>query len=193
MRKTITVGTLAAALIAPAVAWAHPQPADTTFLAGFIHPYLGLDHVLAMIAVGIWAVQIGGRAVWALPTAFTTAMLAGAAIGRVGIEVTAVEPLAAATVLVLGILLMIRFRASVVEGALLAAAFAVFHGAAHTAEAPASANLAAYGAGLLVATMLLHLIGIFAAVAVRGRDAVLRVAAAPVAFAGMWLLVSRII
>ena len=192
MRKTVTVGTLATVLLAPAMACAHPQGPSTTLVEGFMHPLMGLDHVLAMIAVGVWAAQMGARAVWAVPAAFCTAMLAGGALGLIGVEAPAVEPLVAATVLALGILIMSGFRASAVEGALLAAAFAVFHGAAHMAQVPETANLVIYGAGFLAATVLLHLIGIVAAFAVRCRNSVLRVAAAPVAFAGVWMLLGRI-
>ena len=192
MRKAANLATLAVALLTPALAWAHPQDASTALLAGFMHPLSGLDHVLAMIALGVWAAQLGGRAMWAVPTAFVAAMLAGGLIGLIGIDVTAVQPLLAATVLVLGIFIMSRLRASAAESALMAAAFAVFHGAAHMAQVPAGANLFAYGAGLVGATALLHIVGILAALAVRCRDNVLRVGAAPVAFAGMWLLASRI-
>ena len=192
MRKTVTFGTLATVLLAPAVAWAHPRGPSTSLIDGFMHPIMGIDHVLAMVAVGVWAAQMGARAVWAVPAAFCTAMIAGGMLGLIGIEGPAVEPLVAATVLALGILIMSGFRASVVEGALLAAAFAVFHGAAHMAEATATANLVFYGAGFLAATVLLHLIGISAAFAVRCRDNLLRVAAAPVALAGVWMLLGRI-
>ena len=193
MRRTLTVGSLATVLLAPAMAWAHPQGPSTTLVEGFMHPLMGLDHVLAMIAVGVWAAQMGARAVWAVPAAFCAAMLAGGVLGLIGVEPPAVEPLVAATVLALGILIMSGFRAAVVEGALLAAAFAVFHGAAHMAQVPATANLFIYGAGFLAATVLLHLIGIFAAFAVRCRNNVLRVAAAPVAFAGVWMLLGRLV
>ena len=191
-KKTATVGMLTTVLLAPAMAWAHTQGPSTSLVEGFMHPFMGPDHVLAMLAVGVWAAQLGARAVWAVPSAFCTAMLAGNALGWIGIEGPAVEPLVAATVLALGILIMSGFRASVVEGALLAAAFALFHGAAHMAEARATANLVVYGAGFLAATVLLHLIGMFAAFAVRCRDNVLRVAAAPVAFAGVYMLLGRI-
>ena len=192
MRKTITVGALAAVLLAPAMAWAHTQGPSASLVEGFIHPFMGLDHVLATVAVGVWAAQLGARAVWAVPAAFVTAMIAGAVIGRGGIEVATVAPLVAATVLALGMLIMSGFRASVFEGALLAAAFAVFHGAAHTAEAPPAVNVVVYGAGFLAATVLLQLTGMFAAFAVRCRDNVLRVAAAPVAFAGVYMLLGRV-
>ena len=192
MRKTLTLGPLALALLAPALAAAHPQHAGATLMSGFVHPFLGLDHVLAMIAVGVWAAQMGARAVWAVPTSFVTAMLAGGVLGLIGVEVTAVEPLVAATVLILGMLIMRGVHASVMYGASLAAVFAIFHGAAHLAEAPANENLIAYATGLVVATVLLNLFGICAAFLARGRATVWRLAAAPVALAGALMLVSRI-
>ena len=191
MRRTATA-FVALALLAPALVHAHPQHAGATLLDGFMHPFIGFDHLLAMIAVGVWAAQIGARAMWALPTAFVIAMLAGGMLGFLGVEVGAVEPLVAATVLVLGILIMSRCHVPLVHGALLAAVFAIFHGASHVAVAPSTANLVAYGTGLVSATVLLHLAGIFAVLAARGRAAVLRLAAAPIALAGAWLLMSRI-
>lgn len=192
MRKILNLGPLALALLAPALAGAHPQHAGATLMSGFIHPFIGPDHVLAMIAVGVWATQLGRRAMWVVPTAFVTAMLAGGVLGLVGVEVRAVEPMVAATVLILGMLIMRGVHASVMYGASLAAVFAVFHGTAHLAEAPATENLFAYATGLVLATVLLLLIGIGAAFAARGRVVALRLAAAPVALAGALMLVSRI-
>ena len=183
--------TLAITVLAPALAYAHPQHSGTGFIQGFVHPLLGFDHLLAMIAVGVWAAQVGGRTTWILPGAFVTAMFAGSMLGLAGFAVPMVEPVVAASVLVLGLVIMFRIRVSVPYAASLAAVFALHHGAAHLADASATVNLITYGAGFTMATTLLHLTGIFAALAFRGREIVLRLAGAPVGLAGAWMLVSN--
>jgi urease accessory protein len=179
-------------LLAPSVAWAHAGHGGSGFLPGFLHPFLGLDHVLTMIAVGVWAAQLGGRALWAVPTAFTAAMALGGALGYFGVSIPLTELLIATSVLLLGLLVSLGVRLPVTCGVLLVAVFAPFHGAAHAAEAPALTSFVTYATGFLLATAFLHAAGLLAAIAVRARPAMLRLAAAPVALAGAWLLVSRI-
>src|SRR5262245_34626750 len=99
MRKAVTVSALVLALLTPALAIAHPQPASATLLAGFSHPFLGLDHLAAMLMVGICAARLGGRTMWVVPGAFVAALIVGALLGASGVAVPAVEPMVAATVL----------------------------------------------------------------------------------------------
>jgi urease accessory protein len=192
MKRTATLTALVIFSLAPAFTWAHPQHDGAGFYAGSLHPFAGLDHLLAMIAVGVWAAQMGGRALWAVPAAFVTSMLVGGMLGFSGIAFPLVEPMVAATVLVAGLLILSGARVSLAYGASLAALFALFHGAAHVADAPVNAALVSYITGFVLTTVLLHLTGIIATLAAHGRAAVLRVAAAPVALTGAWMLVSRL-
>jgi len=192
MRKTATTVLFALASLAPALACAHPQHAGATFMSGFSHPLLGIDHLLAMIMVGICAVSVSGRALWVLPSTFLGGMAAGGLIGGAGITVPLVEPLVAATVLVLGLIVVLEARARLPLSAALVACFALLHGAAHAAEIRASEALIAYCAGFICATALLHISGIAAGHVLRRRPSALRLAVTPVALTGAWLLLARL-
>jgi urease accessory protein len=149
------------ALLLPLACFAHPgHNLHPGFIAGMAHPFGGLDHLLAMIAVGLWAAQLGGRALWALPTAFVAVMVFGAAAGIAGVAINGVEPMIVASVLALGLLMVLFARVSVVSGSLIVATFAFFHGFAHGVELPPGASAVSYTAGLMIATALLHLAGI---------------------------------
>ncbi len=164
-------------LLASFAAWGHPADA-----AGFVHPFTGLDHLLAMLAVGLWAAQLGGRWTWAVPLAFVASMALGGALGFAGVNLPFVEPMIAASVLVLGLLvaLQVRLRYS---GLVLVGAFAIFHGIAHAAEMPAETPRLVYAAGFVLATALLHAAGVGLGLLPRARWA-----GVPVALAGLWLL-----
>ena len=150
-------------LVLPSVAQAHPGHGAATGLAGGLaHPFLGLDHLCAMLAVGLWAAQRGGRALWAVPLAFMAAMTLGALAGLGGQTIPLVEPGIAASVLILGILIAAAVRLPLWSSVLLVGAFALFHGFAHGAEIPANASGLAYVAGMVTATGGLHLVGIAA-------------------------------
>ena len=192
MRRNAAAGLFALAMLAPTLANAHPQHASATLLQGFMHPFVGLDHLLAMIMVGICAVSINSRSVSILPSTFLGGLAAGGLIGAAGIAVPLVEPLVAATVLALGLIVMLGVRARLVFSAALIACFALLHGAAHFAEIPASAALIAYCAGFICATALLHLGGIAAAHTLRHRQDALRLAVSPIALMGAWLLITRL-
>ncbi len=159
------VRRLSAALVAFAfapLALAHPEGHGAhDFVAGFAHPFTGIDHLLAMIAVGLWAVRLGRRAVWTLPIVFPLAMLIGAAAGANGIGLPAIEPMIAISVIVLGALVAAGMRMPVVASAVLVGVFAIFHGYAHAVEAPAS-TLGVYAAGFVSATVTLHVLGVAA-------------------------------
>ncbi|HEX7051752.1 MAG TPA: HupE/UreJ family protein [Longimicrobiales bacterium] len=154
--------------LSPAAAWAHPGVGPATGLFhGFAHPILGWDHVLAMVAVGLWAAQRGGRAVWAIPAAFVVTMAAGGALGAAGIPLPGVEAGILASVLVLGTLIAAAARLPVGVCAAVAALFALFHGHAHGAEMPASVQGLAYGLGFCTATTFLHATGALLFVSMR--------------------------
>jgi urease accessory protein len=155
------------------------------FASGFSHPFGGLDHLLAMIAVGLWAVQQGGRALWAVPAAFVLAMLGGGALAGWGVVLPHVETGIALSVLVLGLVVAARRHAPLAVGVAVAGGFALFHGHAHGLEMPQAAAPALYGLGFVLATSALHAAGI--AAAWFGPRAV-RVAGAGIAATGAALL-----
>lgn len=130
-----------------------------TFFSGLLHPLSGLDHLAAMISVGLWASVVGGKRVWAWPLAFVSAMIAGGILGFSGVYLPAVEPLIAASVIVLGLAVTAVLNAPVWLGAAVVGAMAVFHGHAHGTEAPGGDWLW-YALGFVAATAALHMSGI---------------------------------
>jgi len=146
----------------PAAAFAHPGHIGhaAPFAEGWAHPLGGTDHVLAMVAVGLWAAMAADRrGIWALPLAFVAAMLAGGALGAAGLPLPAVEPMILASSVVLGLAAALALRPSLALALPAVAVFGVMHGHAHGAEGPA-AGLPAYAAGFVLATAALHLAGI---------------------------------
>jgi urease accessory protein len=151
----------AAFILVPSLALAHPgHGAAPDMLHGFLHPLGGLDHVLAMVAVGLFAVQLGGRALWLVPGSFVATMAAAGLLGMTGFEVPYVEIGIALSVVVLGAAIALRLTMPVAAAMALVAFFAVFHGYAHGAEMPDTASGFAYGAGFVAATAILHSAGI---------------------------------
>jgi urease accessory protein len=153
-------------------AWAHPGHehdllGNHSFLNGWLHPLAGLDHLLAMVAVGLLAVRVGGRAVWLLPATFLASMCAGGLMAGLGLPVSWVEHGIAASVLVFGLLLAAWGQTPLRLGVPLVASFAVFHGWAHVAEMSSATAAAPYVAGFVLATALLHLAGLAAGLALR--------------------------
>lgn len=149
--------TAAAALsLAAAPAFAHTGVGAHS---GFAHPLFGLDHLLAMVAVGAWAALLGGRALWLVPAAFVAAMVAGGALAVSGVALPMVETAIALSVVVLGALVAVNARVVVGLGMAVVAAFAVFHGHAHGSELPTGLSAAGYAAGFALATALLHAAG----------------------------------
>jgi urease accessory protein len=135
-----------------------------------------------MLAVGLWAAQLGGRWTWAVPLAFVSSMAMGGALGFAGVHLPFAEPMIAASVLVLGLLIAMRVRLRV-SGLALVAAFALFHGIAHATEMPVEASRVSYAAGFVLATCLLHAAGVGLGLLPRARWA-----GVPVALAGLYLL-----
>ncbi|WP_434713978.1 HupE/UreJ family protein (plasmid) [Rhizobium sp. YTUHZ045] len=158
MKSVLKSSLLALAVAAlPAVASAHPAVGDAAgFSHGLAHPMSGLDHVLAMVMVGVVAFQLGGRAIWLLPLAFVLMMAFGGALGVAGVDLPFVETGIALSVVVLGGMVAINVRAPLAAALGMAGLFAIFHGHAHGAEMPEDAAGAAYAAGFMMATGLLH-------------------------------------
>jgi urease accessory protein len=131
------------------------------FMHGLMHPLSGLDHIMAMVAVGLWAAQIGGRAVWAVPASFVSVMTLGAVLGVFQVHVPFVEQGIIASVLVLGVLIAAAVKnLPLVISMAIAGLFAIFHGYAHGAEMPVDISGLEYGIGFALSTILLHLGGI---------------------------------
>ena len=190
LTTAIAVTTVTAAATDSAHAHTGAEHA-VSFAAGFQHPWSGLDHMLAMLAVGLWAGLNGGRALWAWPVAFVGVMVAGGALGMAGISLPMVEPAILASVIVLGLLVLAAAQLPVAAGAVLVGIFALLHGHAHGAELPASASAMSYVVGFALATALLHAIGLgvtYLAGNASGK-LVVRVAGAIVAAGGVALAV----
>lgn len=158
IRRTLLAIGLTAASAAPAFAHLDPQE-HGSLMAGLSHPLFGLDHILVMVAVGLWAVQIGGRALWAVPAAFVTMMAIGSGLAVAGVSLPFVEPVILASVVALGLLVAMAVRLDTSASAAIVAVFALFHGHAHGGELGAAGALP-FAVGFVIATALLHVVGI---------------------------------
>jgi urease accessory protein len=183
-----TLGAMAL-LLTPAIAFAHPGHGDNGLIAGISHPVGGLDHLLAMVAVGLWAAQQKGAARWALPCTFVGIMLIGGLLGFEGLNLPALESAIAASVLALGLAVALAVRPPLSLAVAATALFALFHGVAHGLELPQMSSPWAYAAGFVVATAALHGLGY---AVVRGLPQaaapLVRLAGAASAATGVWLL-----
>ena len=152
---------LSALCLWPATAGAHQETGTVWgFTSGFIHPLTGLDHITAMVAVGLWGAFLGAPAMWVLPVVFPVVMAFGGALGVLGVPVPGVETGIALSSLILGIVVAFGARPPLWVAALIVGTFAIFHGHAHGAEMPKAANAMTYAIGFVIATGLLHLMGI---------------------------------
>jgi urease accessory protein len=187
---TIWLIAVAAALL-PAVALAHTGVGVVGgFQSGFIHPIFGFDHVVAMVAVGLWGAFLGQPAIWLLPVVFPVVMAFGGLAGVLGVPLPGVEVGIAASAVALGAMVALALRPPLWVAAVLVGAFAIFHGHAHGTELPEAANPLAYGVGFVIATGLLHLSGIVLGLLARwpaGLQAV-RVGGAAIACVGLYFL-----
>jgi urease accessory protein len=192
-RKRSTARALLAVATAlwPALAWAHVEEGRAEgFVAGLHHPVSGLDHVLAMIAVGLWGAQLGPPALWILPVTFPMVMAFGGTLGLMGVPIPGVEIGIALSALLLGLAVALEWRPPFWAAAILVGFFAIFHGHAHGTELPEGASGLLYSIGFVAATGTLHGVGIGIGVIHRwgfGRLA-LRAAGAVVALAGIYFL-----
>lgn len=147
------------------------------FASGFMHPILGWDHVVAMVAVGLWGAFLGKPAIWLLPVVFPVVMAFGGALGVTGVPLPAVETGIAASAVVLGLVVAAALRPPLWVAAVIVGVFAIFHGHAHGTELPDAANPVAYAAGFVIGTGLLHLVGIGFGLLTRWRSGALAVRA----------------
>ena len=186
-RLSLTIATLATAT---APAFAHLDPAEHgSLMAGVSHPLFGWDHILVMVAVGIWAAMIGGRALWVAPAAFVAMMGVGYAMAVAGFPLPFVEPVILASVVAVGLLIAAAVRLPVPAAAAVVGAFALFHGSAHGGEL-GSAGALSFGLGFILATTGLHLVGIGLGIGVArfGNPLLVRGLGAASALAGLYLM-----
>ncbi len=175
----------------PLFAWAHEETGQAAgFLAGLSHPVSGLDHVLAMVAVGFWGAQLGAPALWALPVAFPMVMAVGGMLGLMGIPIPGVELGIALSAVALGAMVLGAVKPALPVAAGLVGFFAIFHGHAHGTELPDGASGLYYSIGFVIATGLLHAAGIgFGMIHSRPHGpAILRAAGGLVMVAGFYFL-----
>ena len=188
----------AAILLATRIAEAHPGHAGhfghAGLIAGIAHPFSGIDHILAMIAVGLLAAQIGGRMIWMLPLTFVTLMTGGGLLNLAGVPVPWVEQSLMASVLVLGLLIAVYAKMPMLMPLFLIGLFAIFHGYAHVAEMRAGASLAGYALGFIMATAILHGIGLGLGLGARQFASIrlVRVSGAAIAACGLLLFLGLI-
>lgn len=152
------VAIIIAAATAPAFAHLNPEE-HGSFMAGLSHPLFGLDHILAMVAVGLWAAMMGGRAVYLVPLSFVGTMAAGFLLALIGAPLPFVEPAILASVIVLGLLIAAAAKLPATVGMIVVGLFALFHGYAHGGEVGAATHLE-YGLGFTAATAILHVAGL---------------------------------
>jgi urease accessory protein len=185
----------AMAVLTPIVAFAHTGVSETSgFVHGMGHPISGLDHILAMLMVGVFAWQLGGRALWLVPMTFVVVMAVGGTLGIAGVGVPFVEIGIALSVVVFGAIVAFHVKAPTAAAMGVVGLFAIFHGQAHGAEIPEDAGGVAYAAGFMIATALLHLAGISAGFLIgkareRYGSLVVRLAGGFATLAGVGLLI----
>lgn len=182
---------LTMAIVTTGPAWAHEQQGQAAgFVTGLLHPVSGLDHVLAMLAVGLWGAQLGAPAIWLLPVTFPLVMAIGGFLGLVGIGLPGVEIGIALSVLLLGLMVAFGARPQLAVAAMLVGVFAIFHGHAHGTELPPGQSGLLYSVGFVAATGCLHALGILIGTVHRwqaGRTA-LRLTGVAIATAGIAFL-----
>ena len=169
MQTGFAAFALALAFASPALA--HTGHAAEGFVAGLSHPVFGPDHLLAMVAVGLWAGLVGGRSLWIWPASFVAAMLTGGVLGMAGIALPAIELVIVGSVVALGVAAALDLRPQVVLGAAVIALFGLAHGNAHGLEAPVDGSGLGYAIGFVMATAALHGLGLGLAVLTCGRFA----------------------
>jgi len=186
-----TVLATASLALAPAAAWAYADAhAGGGFVAGFLHPISGLDHVVALVAVGLWGAVLGPPALWVLPVAFPLVMAFGGLLGLLGVPIPGVEIGIALSGLVMGLMVLFELRLPLWLASLIVGSFAIFHGHAHGAELPAGGNALLFSLAFVIATGLLHLIGILLGETRRwpGGRGLVRTAGGIVALTGLFFL-----
>ncbi|WP_246673134.1 HupE/UreJ family protein [Mesorhizobium sp. B2-4-14] len=196
MNRAILGACAAAIVFVPVAASAHPGVVGLThgFASGWTHPFSGMDHILAMIAVGLFAAHMGGRARWLVPLTFVFVMTLAGIVGMAGVKLPFAEIGIAMSVIVLGLAVAFQLSVPTLVATFLVGFFAIFHGHAHGTEMPESMSGLTYGLGFICATALLHATGVGLGIAIgrtgpaTGRQ-LAQVAGAAISFAGIALLI----
>ena len=184
---------IVAGALLPSFAYAHVGAGEASgFMHGLTHPISGLDHICAMVAVGLWAAQMGGRSVWAVPLTFVSVMILGGVMGMMGISLPFAETGIVLSVLMLGILIAASIRLPLWLSSSMVGLFALCHGHAHGAEMPDSASVMTYAFGFILSTATLHILGIMFGLGMHrlAHKQVMRWVGASVALCGVYLAVS---
>lgn len=170
------------------IAQAHPDH-GSGYLAGFTHPFTGLDHLLAMLAVGVWAAQLGGRAKWVVPVSFIACMVVAASVGMSGIAaLPMVESGVATSLLLLGLLIAFSVKVPVALSASIVGLFAIFHGYAHGAEMPLLSMPWVYATGFVLSTAALHGAGLLLGQGLHKQIGWLRAIGILLVASGAWMM-----
>ena len=184
--KPMHLALLAALLVASGPASAHTEAGVAGgLLSGFLHPLTGLDHLVAMVAVGLWGAQLGKPGIWVLPITFPAVMAFGGVLGVIGVTLPQSELVIALSAVVLGFAVAMALRVPFAAAAVVVGVFAIFHGYAHGRELPGAANPLAYGVGFVVATGMLHATGILIGTLTNWRTGAQAVRALGAAIAGL--------
>jgi urease accessory protein len=196
LKYRLTSLSLTLGLLSSRIGSAHVGQGDVAggFLAGVEHPVLGFDHVVAMVAVGIWGAQLGPPAIWVLPVTFPIVMAFGGALGGMGLPIPGIELGIAMAAIALGCMVAAAAHPPLWVAAIMVGAVAIFHGYAHGAEVPGSANAISYAAGFVIATGSLHALGILIGVINRWRRGAraLQAGGVFIAACGVYFLVSHV-
>lgn len=177
-------------LLMPGPALAHEGDSSSGFVSGFTHPMFGLDHVLAMVAVGLWGAQLGPPAIWLLPVAFPLVMSIGGFLGLIGVPLPGTEIGVAVSAIVLGAMVFLQARPKLPVALFLVALFAIFHGYAHGTELPPGESGILYSIGFVIGTGFLHGCGVALGIVDRWSwgKRVLQFAGVLIAAGGCWFL-----
>ena len=167
MKRLFITPVAVALMVFSADASAHLTGMTGGFTSGFMHPILGWDHVVAMVAVGLWGAFLGNPAIWLLPVVFPLVMAFGGVLGILGVPIPSVETGIALSAIVLGMMIALKARPPVWVAAVIVGVFAIFHGHVHGTELPHAASPLAFSLGFVIATGLLHVSGIALGLLVR--------------------------
>jgi len=179
-------------ILAPCSAWAHGVSTTSGgFLEGFLHPISGADHVVAMVAVGLWGAVLGPPALWVLPIAFPMVMAFGGLLGFLGIHIPGIEIGIALSAIVMGLMVAADCKPALWIAAVIVSIFAIFHGYAHGSELPIGSNALQFSMGFVVGTGCLHLIGIFLGEAKKfpQASALVKLTGGGIAITGLYFLI----
>jgi len=179
-------------LIAAPFAEAHTGEVQSGFMSGLSHPFLGLDHLLAMLAVGIWAGKMGGKASWRVPLAFIIIMFVSALFSQGLVSMPLIENGIAVSLLLLGLFIVLAVKLPVAMGMIVVSLFAVSHGVAHGVELPVAASPFWYVSGFFLTTALLHAVGVMAGASRNDKSLMfIRLAGAFIATTGGFMLLAN--